>query len=322
LKGPDLLARIGRARFPLGAPTWPDSIERPAPKRRTGLDFDNEWSRRYPVRLLRAMVLDNVARPLAAAAIPTTSIGLEELRTHKGPFIFAANHASHVDTPLLLTALPVEFRHRTVVAAASDFFFDRTWKAAIWSFALGAIPIDRSRVNRRSADAAAELLEDDWNLIIFPEGGRSPDGWTHPFRGGAAYLSRRTGAPVVPVYIDGTRNVLGKSPTRPGRPPGGSGTEDRRGGAFRRSPVTILFGRPLSPAEGEDARRFGARIESSVALLGHEAASDWWTARRQQAEGTAPDPAGPVAAPWRRSWALGPGPGQALGGGAKPWPPR
>ena len=116
--------------------------------------------------------------------------------------IFAANHASHIDTPLLLTTLPVEFRHRTVVAAASDYFFDRTWKSVLWSFALAAIPIERSKVNRRSADTAAELVEDGWNLVIFPEGGRSPDGWTQPFHGrgrlpGPAH--RAAGGPGLPA---------------------------------------------------------------------------------------------------------------------------
>ena len=153
----------------------------------------------------------------------------------EAPVIIAANHASHVDTPLLLTTLPVEMRHRTVVAAASDYFFDRTWKAVLWSFALAAIPIERTRVNRRSADTAAELLEDGWNLVIFPEGGRSPDGWTQPFRGGAAYLARRTGRPVVPVYLHGTRDVLPRAAdvsAAPGRrPAGGSGSEAGGGAA-------------------------------------------------------------------------------------------
>ena len=196
------------ARFPLAAPSWPTTVERPDPERKVGLDYDHDWSRRYPVRLARAVVVDNVARPAARLLAPATVRGLEHLQHIEGPVIFAANHASHIDTPLLLTTLPVEFRHRTVVAAASDYFFDRTWKSVLWSFALAAIPIERSKVNRKSADTAAELIEDGWNLVIFPEGGRSPDGWTQPFRGGAAYLARRTGRPVVPVYLHGTRHVL------------------------------------------------------------------------------------------------------------------
>ena len=189
--------------------------------------------------------------------------GDEYLADLGAPVIFAANHASHIDTPLLLACLPLRFRHRTVVAAAADYFFDRRWKADAFSFLLGAIPIERTKVNRRSADLAAELLADDWNLVIFPEGGRSPDGWAQQFRGGAAYLAARTGRPVVPVHLDGTRHILPKG-----------------GGMVRRTRTTVTFGTPLWPAEGEDARRFGERIEAAVATLANEATTDWWTARK------------------------------------------
>jgi 1-acyl-sn-glycerol-3-phosphate acyltransferase len=63
---------------------------------------------------------------------------------------------------------------------------------------MGAIPIDRTR-NRKSADLAAELIEDGWSILIFPEEAGA-DGWGQPFRGGAAYLSVRTEAPVVPIH--------------------------------------------------------------------------------------------------------------------------
>jgi 1-acyl-sn-glycerol-3-phosphate acyltransferase len=309
--GGRILARVRGAPFPLAAPSWPSTVERPDPERRIGLDYDHDWSRRYPVRLARAVVLDNVARPAARLLAPATVRGLEHLHHVERPVIFAANHASHIDTPLLLTTLPVDFRHRTVVAAASDYFFDRTWKSVLWSFALAAIPIERSRVNRKSADTAADLLADGWNLVIFPEGGRSPDGWTQPFRGGAAYLARRTGQPVVPVYLHGTRHVLPKSVSSEEgvRPPGGSGTESRRGGRLRRSPIAVLFGAPMTPDEGENAHRFSDRVEAAVATLAREVQSDWWTARRAVSAVAPVDGAetahrGPYAAPWRRAWAL------------------
>ena len=148
-------------------------------------------------------MMDNVTRPAARLLAPATVRGLEHLQHVEGPLIFAANHASHIDTPLLLTTLPVEFRHRTIVAAASDYFFDRTWKSVLWSFALAAIPIERSKVSRRSADTAAELVEDGWNLVIFPEGGRSPDGWTQPFHGGRRLpgpAHRAAGGPGLPPW--------------------------------------------------------------------------------------------------------------------------
>ena len=289
------------ARFPFAKPTWPTGVPRPDPERHVGLDFDHEWSRRYPVRLARAVVLDNVTRPAARLVAPTTVRGSEHLRHVPSPVIFAANHASHLDTPLLLTTLPVRFRHRTVVAAAADYFFDRRWKALLWSFSLAAVPIERARVNRRSADLAAGLLEDRWNLVIFPEGGRSPDGWAQPFRGGAAYLARRTGRPVVPVHVHGTRHVLPKAGEH--RLP-------------RRSPVSVVFGMPLTPDEGEDARRFAARIERAVAVLADEVSSDWWSARKRSVHEETPSLRGPDVAAWRRSWALEPRPV----GGPDAWP--
>jgi 1-acyl-sn-glycerol-3-phosphate acyltransferase len=291
------------ARFPFRRPTWPAGVARPAPERHVGIDYDHTWSRRYPVRLARAVVLDNVTRPAARLLAPTTVRGTEHLRHVGAPVIFAANHASHLDTPLLLTTLPVRFRHRTVVAAAADYFFDRRWKAVLWSFGLAAIPFERARVNRRSADVAAELLAEGWNLVIFPEGGRSPDGWAQPFRpASAAYLARRTGCPVVPVHVNGTRHVLPK-------------TGDRR--LPRRSPVSVVFGTPLSADDGEDARRFAERVETAVAVLADEATSDWWSARRRAARGGTPSLRGPAVAGWRRSWALEPRP-QA---GRDAWPP-
>jgi 1-acyl-sn-glycerol-3-phosphate acyltransferase len=306
------LRSLGRVRFPLGAPDWPSGVDRPAPERKVGLDYDHQWSRRFPARLVRAAMLDNVTRPLAHLVAPTTVRGDEHLRHLDAPVIFAANHASHLDTPLLLTTLPVRFRHRTVVGAATDYFFDRRWKAAVWSLTLAAIPIERARVNRRSADVAADLLEDNWNLVIFPEGGRSTDGWAQEFRAGAAYLSLRTGAPVVPVYLHGTRRIL---PKHDGDSPGGSGSENK-GRGLRRAEVTVMFGPPLSHDEGENARRFGVRIERAVDLLAREVASDWWTARRSTDTDTTAL-RGPDAVPWRRAWALGPPGGKA---DAESWP--
>ena len=177
---PGRLAGKACGVLPAGRPAVADVLPRPDPERKVGLDYDHDWSRRYPVRLARAVMMDNVARPTARLVAPATLRGLEHLQYVERPVIFAADHASHIDTPLLLTNLPVAFRHKTVVAAASDYFFDRTWKSILWSFALAAIPIERSKVNRRSADTAAALIEDGWSLVIFPEGGRSPDGWTQP----------------------------------------------------------------------------------------------------------------------------------------------
>lgn len=282
-----LANRAGGRRFPLAAPSWPESVPRPAPQHGLGVAYDTDWSRRYPVRLARAVLIDTITRPLARVIASPLLRGEEGLADLTSPVIFAANHTSHIDTPLLLSCLPLRFRHRTVVAAAADYFFDRRWKADFFAFSLNAIPIERHKVNRRSAELAAGLLDEGWSLIIFPEGGRSPDGWAQEFRGGAAYLSAKTGRPVVPVHIEGTGHIL---------PKGGHG--------IQRTKTTVTFGTPLWPDEGNDARRMGARIEAAVATLADETNTDWWTARKRASEGTTPPLQGPDVPAWRRAWAL------------------
>jgi 1-acyl-sn-glycerol-3-phosphate acyltransferase len=202
--------------------------------------------------------------------------------------IFAANHHSHVDTPVLITSIPEPWRHRLFVGAAADYFFRTPVTSVLSALVIGAIPIERSRVSRRSADRAAELIDGGWSMLIFPEGGRSPDGWGQPFRGGAAYLALRCGVPVVPVHLEGTGRILRKGRKLP-------------------TPATarVTFGAPLAPAEGDDARRFGATLERAVAALADEATTDWWQARRRAHAGESPALTGPDAPAWRRAWALG-----------------
>ena len=277
----------GSWRSMLAAPTRPGGIAPELPKRGLGVDYDTAWARRYPARLARAVLLDDVTRPLAHLVLAPKVIGLEHLEPIDGPVILASNHASHLDTGLLVSVLPTNRRHRTVVAAAADYFFDQRLKAAAWAFALSAIPMERTKVNRRSADLAASLIEDGWNLVIFPEGGRTSDGWGQEFKGGAAYLAKRCKVPVVPVHLRGTRAVLAKGSKR-----------------LRPGTTEIRIGDALRPKDGEDARKFAARIEDAVAELADEAESDWWSARRRAARGDSPPFRGPDVAGWRREWAL------------------
>jgi hypothetical protein len=73
---------------------------------------------------------------------------------------------------------------------------------------------------------------------------------------------------------------------------------------LRPGSTEIRLGDALAPQDGEDARKFAARIEHAVAALADEAESDWWSARRRAAAGTTPPFRGPDASPWRREWAL------------------
>lgn len=295
---------VGRARstpgigerlsLVLAKPSWPGTVARPEPRSTLGVDYDTSWTRSGPARLARAVLVDNVTRPLTRGLARPKVVGLEHLEALDGPIIFAANHASHFDTAVVLSSLPVRLRHHIVVAAAADHFFDRRWKAALWSFSLASIPIERTRVSRRFADLATTLITEGWSLLIFDEGGRTPDGWGQEFRGGAAHLAKRCTVPVVPVHLRGTRALLPKGGSRisPGA------VELRFGEAIRPAP-------PSAPQLREEStRRFAARVEAAVATLADEAESDWWSAKRRAALGATPPLRGPEASPWRRSWAL------------------
>ena len=161
--------------------------------------------------------------------------------------------------------------------------------APLSALVIGAIPIERTKVGRKSADDAAALIDDGWSMLIFPEGGRSPDGWGQPFRGGAAYLALRCGVPVVPDPPRGHRPHPAQGPVGP--------------------PAVVhhhhLRRARCGPTDDEDSRRFAARIEAAVAGLADETRDDWWTARQRAHRGQTPSLQGPELGAWRRTWQLG-----------------
>lgn len=279
---------VKSTQFPLRAPSTPRDIEPLKPQGRTGVDYDTEWARNPYPRMVRNVLVDGVVRPAVGWIARPDRAGMDRLGHLDGPVIFAANHHSHLDTPLLLTSIPEQWRRKLVVGAAADYFFGTRLTSAMSALVIGAIPIERSKVGRRSADLAAELIDEGWSFMIFPEGGRSPDGWGQPFRGGAAYLAIRCGVPVVPVHLEGTGKILRKGSNR-----------------IRRSRTTVTFGAPLVPEDGESSRRFGSRIEKAVDVLADEATTDWWQARLRAHTGDTPSLHGPDASSWRRAWALG-----------------
>lgn len=143
----------------------------------------------------------------------------------RGPAILAPNHTSVIDSFFLPCVLP----RRITYVGKAEYLDD--WKTRYLFPALGMIPIDRSGGDAAEAAlAAAESVLRRGELFgIYPEGTRSRSGKLHKGHTGPARLALRTGAPIVPVGLIGTRDIQPPDTPLP-RP-------------FR--PVTIRFGRPI-----------------------------------------------------------------------------
>ena len=119
-------------------------------------------------------------------------------------FVLVANHASHLDAPALLAALPLAKIHRAFPAAASDYFFTNISKLVFSAVVVNAMPFDRKENPRQSLDLCRQLLETPGHiLILFPEGTRTLDGAIGRFKPGVGFLIAGTGIPVVPCHLEG-----------------------------------------------------------------------------------------------------------------------
>ncbi|MHB8190884.1 MAG: lysophospholipid acyltransferase family protein [Ferrimicrobium sp.] len=228
----------------------------------TGVEYNTDFARSQSIRRLRAVVFDTVIGPTTRTLTHPTVINAEALDGLEGPLVIVANHQSHLDTPLLLSVLPAKIRHHTIVGAGADYFFDRRTKGALSATFLGAIPIERARASRRSAELTYRLVEEGWTIILFPEGGRTPDGLPQELRAGAALVALKTQVPLVPVYIDGTYEIFGKNATR-----------------LRPGDTTVIFGRPIHPDPSTRPSQLIAQVDEQFARLAQEVTSDWWSAR-------------------------------------------
>ena len=277
---------VRKVEFPLKAAETPQG-EIPLPAN-VGGNYQTDWARRYAPRVTRRLALATIGKGVISYYANPTIRGLDRLHDLEGPAIFAANHQSHADTLLMLTSMPAPWKHKAFVGAAADYFFGNRITGAISALFIGAIPIERTAINRNTIEKAVDLLRNGWSMVIYPEGGRSPDGWGQEFRPGAAFLAKQAGVPVVPVHIRGTFDILGKGRNWP-----------------KKSKATVNFGRPLEFAEEDNNRRFTRRLQLAVESLADETATGNWFASRQRAHSDeSPGLGGPDAAPWRRRWTL------------------
>ena len=227
------------------------------PKSKSNLGVPANWATRVVARFLLSVAWV-FGQPICGVRIvlERTPNSLKASRR-----IYAANHHSLFDTPIIFKTLPQNLQPSTATVGGLDFFkprpnhsrFERCWRTLVILFIRGSLNvalIDRVRGEYSELDRLHALIEEGWSLLIFPEATRSRTGDRSRFRLGAAELARCHNLPVIPVNIDGTQRVLPAGVSWP-----------------RRGTVNIRHGDPLFAEEGESSGEFTKRIEDAIAAL-------------------------------------------------------
>jgi 1-acyl-sn-glycerol-3-phosphate acyltransferase len=164
------------------------------------------------MRWLRRMAIVLAARPLARIFTGADLVGRERLPL-KGPAILVANHASHVDTLLLLTIYPSKALDRVRPAAAADYFLKGGLLAWFSRSILNVVPVARDKVasGEDILAPAREALAAGDILLIFPEGTRGDGEAMSRLKSGVARLAAAfPQAPITPIWLQGAGRVLPK----------------------------------------------------------------------------------------------------------------
>jgi len=220
--------------------------------------LDVPWARCRFARGLRETIQRFLLDPLMTYYMRRKVSGREVFAKLEAPLVFVANHTSHLDTPAILRALPWKWRHRTAVAAAADYFYRDRRIASLVSLVFNTVPVAREGGGGELAHID-KLLDDRWNLLLFPEGTRSRAGRLKRLKSGAAVLAARHDSAIVPIHISGTNEAM---------PPGQ--VWPHRKLWRRRYPVKIAFGDPIRPTDGESAREVTARVQDFFEQQEHQ----------------------------------------------------
>ena len=219
------------------------------------------WNRSWPARAIRRVSVPTLILPLARAFAWIRVEGRQHLEAIDSPVIFAANHQSHMDTPVILAALPRRLRYRVAPAMAKEFFkahfFPEEHGRLAWltnslnywlaSLFFNAFPLPQREAGaRQTLRYIGDVLEDGFSVLIFPEGKRTDNGDIDTFRPGVGMIASRLEVPVVPVRIEGLEKVLHHTwrMARPGR-------------------VRVAFGRPMR-LMGSDYEALAKEVEGAV----------------------------------------------------------
>ena len=140
---------------------------------------------------------------LHIGGVRVTVEGLEKIDPNAG-YVFVSNHVSYMDTPVVLSHIPAQFRFMAKDGLFRVPFLGTHLKRA------GHIPVPKNNPReamRALTEAGKAIREKNISVLVFPEGGRSLDG-LQAFKEGAALIGIKAGVPIVPVALQGTFDVL------------------------------------------------------------------------------------------------------------------
>jgi long-chain acyl-CoA synthetase len=180
------------------------------------------WAHSAPVRLLRRLIEELIQRPFVYIFTRPRVIGRQHLREAQPPFLFVANHLGYMDTGLFKVALPFWIRGRIAPAMTTRYhrvyfgeipgsrlqYLKQRFQIHLVEFFWGGWPLPETARFRYSLSFAGELADGGESLLIFPEGRHLRGGDMGPFRGGIGIFARDLRMPVIPVYVEGTKEVL------------------------------------------------------------------------------------------------------------------
>src|SRR3954464_8168089 len=245
---------LGRTAASRSAEIGRTAATRSAEIGRNMRNLDVPWARCAPARMVRESILQFVLAPLMDVYMRPRVIGREVFRRLPHPVILVANHSSHLDTPTILRALPLQWRQRTAVAAAADYFYKKRGVKELVALIFNTVPLARNGggVGNGAIDHVDHLIDQRWNLLMFPEGTRSRDGSLGKLRSGAAVIAQQHHIPIVPIYVKGTHDAM----------PPGRNWPHKRWLLARRHRVEVHFGLPIWPGIDEHRSEVMARVRT------------------------------------------------------------
>ena len=161
------------------------------------------------IRRVGNSIVDFAQETLYENVLDTKIEGESNVPVHTN-FIVAPNHASHLDTGLVKKALGKDAAEQTVAVAAADYWFDTKYKRAYMNNFTTLVPIERAGSLRQSLRHVSQILNEGYNALIFPEGGRQLSGEIAEFKPIIGYLALNQKIGILPVYLWGTYEAFPK----------------------------------------------------------------------------------------------------------------